>query len=88
MPFDCSSSCALLFHYFYQQHLDLVHKDILTIENVLMNQQSTPTTPISENELQNALSRLKNNKAADVLKLTSEHFKLGRGALDGYLLNY
>ena len=51
-----------------------------------MNQQSNPTKLISEKELHNALSRLKNNKAAGVLKLTSEHFKLGRGILGVYLL--
>ena len=67
---------------FDQQHLELVHEDILTIENILMKRQSTPIIPISEKELHNALSRLKNNKAADVLKLTSEHFKLGKDVLD------
>ena len=38
-------------------------------------------------ELHNALKKLKNNKAADVLKLTSEHFKLSIGVLDKFLLD-
>ena len=51
-----------------------------------MNQLSTPTKHISEKELHTALSSLKNNTAADVLKLNSEHFRLGRGILGVYLL--
>ena len=65
---------------FDQQHLELVHKDILKIETISRKRQSTPIDPISEKELHNALSRLKNNKAAVVLKLTR------RGVLNGYLL--
>ena len=33
-----------------QQHLELAHEDILTIENILMKRQSTPINPISEKD--------------------------------------
>ena len=48
---------------------------------------TSPTKLITRKELQSALSILKNNKAANVLKLTSEHFKLSIGVLDRYLFD-
>ena len=71
---------------FDHQHLESVHRDIITIENTL-TKSTLPTIDISKQELHNAISKLNNNKAADVLSLTSEHFKLGKGSIDRYLLN-
>ena len=51
-----------------------------------MAKSATPIKCISEKELYSALKKLKNNKAADIMNLTSEYFKLGRGVIAGYLL--
>ena len=63
---------------FDQQHREVVHKGILAI-NKNVREQILPSKLITIKELHNALKKLKNNKAADLLKLTSEHFKLSIG---------
>ena len=49
-----------------------------------MNQTIPPATL---SEVRYAISRLKSNKAADYLDLTSEHFKYGGLCIETYLLN-
>ena len=67
------------------QHLDLVHTDILIIEKTV-TESSTPIKCITKKELYSAFKKSKNNKAADIMNLTGEHSKLGRGVIDRYLL--
>ena len=48
-------------------------------------------SPIHLEEVQRALGKLQNNKAADVMGLTSEHLKLGGQTVEIFLvelLNY
>ena len=59
---------------FDKQYRDLVHRDISYIEKVVSNSAS-PTENIMESELYAVFLKLKDNKAADIMNLTSEHFK-------------
>ena len=70
---------------FEEQPLNLVHNDTLIIEKIVA-ESATPIKCISKKHLYSALKKLKKNKAADIMNLTREHFKLGRGVIDGYLL--
>ena len=69
---------------FDKKYLDLAHRDIFFIEQTVSN-SAIPIENVTESELHAAFSKLKNNKAADIMNLTSEHFKFGKGVLDTYL---
>ena len=71
----------------YKQMIDL---DIEAITTGCFA-EGRPISPIREKEVSTALKRLNNNKAVDVMGLTSEHFKLGGCDLVVFLtafLNY
>ena len=70
---------------FDEKHKELMKDDICHIESIV-TKSSIPTEKISEKELKDALSKLKNNKAPDVFDLTSEHFKFAGHTLLNYLL--
>ena len=48
--------------------------------------ESWEISPIHLEEVQRALGKLQNNKAADVMGLTSEHLKLGGQTVEIFLL--
>ena len=56
----------------YKQMVDL---DVEAIE-ILCREESSPMDPVMETEVASALKRMNNNKAADIMGLTSEHLKL------------
>ena len=71
----------------YEQMIDL---DIEAITTGCLA-EGRPISPIREKEVSTAFKRLNNNKAVDVMGLTSEHFKLGGCDLVVFLtafLNY
>ena len=70
---------------FDKHYQDLVHRDILFIKQTVSN-SAIQIENVTESELHSAFLKLKNNKAADIMNLTSEHFKFGKGAMDDYLL--
>ena len=75
---------------FDEKHKDLVTSDIACI-NSICESESREIRPIQLEEVQTALGKLKNNKAADVMGLTSEHLKLGGQTVEIFLvelLNY
>ena len=71
---------------FNSQRQELVESDIESIQRIV-SESKTPIEKISVRELKTALNKLKPNKAADVMNLTSEHFKYGGQCLESYLLN-
>ena len=76
--------------YFNSQHQELVKSDIESIPRIV-SESKTPIEKISVRELKTTLKKLKPNKAADVMNLTSEHFKYGGQCLESYLhsiMNY
>ena len=60
---------------FDQHYKQMVDSDVEAIEK-LCKEECSPMDPVSEAEITAALKRLNNNKAVDVMSLTSEHFKL------------
>ena len=75
---------------FDQEYKQMVNADVEAIE-ILCKEESSRMEPVSEEEVSRALKRLNNNKAVDIMGLTSEHFKLaGREILEFLtsLLNY
>ena len=65
----------------YKQQVD---EDIQCIRSICEG-TSKPITPVMMEEVRKALGKLKNNKAADAMGLTSEHLKLGGQALVSFL---
>ena len=61
---------------FDNEYKDMVDADVEII-STLCEAEDRPITPIREKEVIASMKRLKNNKAVDVMRLTSEHFKLG-----------
>ena len=47
--------------------------------------EGRPIPPVQLKEVHAAMKRLKNNKAADIMGLTSEHFKMGGGGGGGVI---
>ncbi|MCG8110719.1 MAG: reverse transcriptase family protein, partial [Candidatus Thiodiazotropha endolucinida] len=75
---------------FDQQYKQLVDLDVESIKQ-LCRDESSPVDPVTEAEVKAALKRLNNNKAVDVMGLTSEHFKLAGHEVSEFLvplLNY
>ncbi|MEW8547951.1 MAG: reverse transcriptase family protein, partial [Candidatus Thiodiazotropha sp.] len=72
---------------FDDEYKELVDADVDAI-SILCEAEDRPITQIKIEEVQAALKRLNNNKAADVMGLTSEHFKLGGGSLSEFLMAY
>ena len=75
---------------FYQSYKQLVDADIETIENQC-KEECSPMEPVTESEVATALIRLNNNKAVDIMGLTSEHFKIAGQEIIEFLaclLNY
>ena len=75
---------------FDPEHMELEDGDVASINSICeaVNQE---ITPIQTEEVRKALGKLKNNKAADVMGLTSEHLKLGGHPVEIFLtelLNY
>ena len=58
----------------------MIDLDIEEINNGCLA-EGRPISPIREKEVSTALKRLNNNKAVDVMCLTSDHFKLGGGGV-------
>ena len=75
---------------FDKDYKDMVDFDVAAIAR-LCELEDRPVLPVTEEEVRAALKKLKNNKAVDVMGLTSEHFKLGGCDLAVFLtafLNY
>ena len=75
---------------FDQSYKQLVDADIEAIEN-LCKEECSPMEPVTESEVATALKRLNNNKAVDIMGLTSEHFKIAGQEIIEFLvclLNY
>ena len=60
---------------FDQEYKQMVDQDIEIIE-LLCKEENSIMEPVTVAEVTSALKRLNNNKAVDVMGLTSEHFKL------------
>ena len=60
---------------FDQEYNQMVDQDIEIIE-LLCKEENSIMEPVTVVEVTSALKRLNNNKAVDVMGLTSEHFKL------------
>ena len=61
---------------FDDEYKELVDQDIESIITICVTEERE-INPVTEEEVQKALSRLKNNKAMDSMGLCSEHLKLG-----------
>ena len=61
---------------FDDEYKELVDQDIESIITICETEERD-INPVTEEEVQKALSRLKNNKAMDSMGLCSEHLKLG-----------
>ena len=75
---------------FDQEYKQMVDQDIEIIE-LLCKEENSIMEPVTVAEVTSALKRLNNNKAVDVMGLTSEHFKLAGLELAEFLastLNY
>lgn len=77
-PLECQN--------FDNKHRELVKSDIQCIERIV-SETYMPIEKISDQEIKSSLSKLKTNEAADIINLTSEHFKFGGQALINYLLD-
>ena len=75
---------------FDSKYKDQVEKDIVSISSICENDPN-PIALIETDEVQRAIGKLKNNKAADTIGLTSEHLKHGGHTLVCFMtemLNY
>ena len=75
---------------FDSKYKDQVEKDIVSISSICEN-DPIPIALIETDEVQRAIGKLKNNKAADTIGLTSEHLKHGGHTLVCFMtemLNY
>ncbi|MEW8542502.1 MAG: hypothetical protein AB2693_03125, partial [Candidatus Thiodiazotropha sp.] len=73
-----------------QRHKQIVDLDIESI-SLLCREENCPIENVTEDEVTQALRRLNNNKAVDIMGLTAEHFKLAGYELSEFLtyfLNY
>ena len=67
---------------FDSEYKDLVDQDVECIESIC-EMEERHITPITEDEVHQALNRLKNNKAVDSVGLCSEHLMFGGGGGEG-----
>lgn len=65
----------------------MVDLDVEVIE-LLCREEESPISPVSQVEVTSALKKLNNNKAADIMGLTSEHFKLAGMELTEFLTSF
>ena len=75
---------------FDNDYKEMVDQDIEIIE-MLCQEENSPMDPVTVAEVTSALKRLNNNKAVDIMGLTSEHFKMAGIELAEFLacfLNY
>ena len=61
---------------FDEEYKELVDQDIQSIQ-AICKAAERPINPVTQDEVQKALNKLKNNKAMDTMGLCSEHLKLG-----------
>ena len=71
-------------HQFHKQYKRLVCLDFGVIE-LLCSEETSPIIPVTEAEVTSALKRLNNNKAMDIMGITSKHFKLAGQDVHEYL---
>ena len=75
---------------FDSEHKKLVDRDVACIKSICET-ENKEISPLQVEEVRRAIGKLKNNKAADVMGLTSEHLKLGGQSVENFLtdlLNY
>ncbi|MCG7892397.1 MAG: reverse transcriptase family protein, partial [Candidatus Thiodiazotropha endolucinida] len=75
---------------FDKQYKQMVDADVECIES-MCREENSPIAPITESEVRTAMKRLNNNKAVDIMGLTSEHYKLASFEVTDFLtslLNY
>ena len=72
---------------FDKDYKEMVDLDVAAITR-LCELEDRPVLPVTEEEVRAALKKLKNNKAVDVMGLTSEHFKLGGCDLVVFLTSF
>ena len=63
---------------FDSEYKEMVDLDAMAIA-AMCETEGRPIPPVQLKEVHAAMKRLKNNKAADIMGLTSEHFKMGGG---------
>ena len=61
---------------FDNEYKDMVDFDMIAIV-AMCETEGNPIPPVQVKEVNAAMKRLKNNKAEDIMGLTSEHFKMG-----------
>ena len=61
---------------FDSEYKELLDQDVVCIKSIC-DTKERHMTPVTEQEVQKAMNRLKNNKAVDSMGLSSEHLKLG-----------
>ncbi|MEW8545672.1 MAG: reverse transcriptase family protein [Candidatus Thiodiazotropha sp.] len=72
---------------FDQEYKELVDQDIESI-NTICETKERKIDPVTEEEVQRALNKLKNNKAMDSMGLCSEHLKMGGQPVIGFLTGF
>ena len=72
---------------FDEEYKQMVDLDIDVIE-LLCREEESPISPVSQTEVTSALKKLNNNKAVEIIGLSSEHFKLAGLELTEYLTSF
>ena len=72
---------------FDEEYKQMVDLDVEVIE-FLCREEESPISPVSQTEVTSALKKLNNNKAVDIMGLTSEHFKLAGLELTEFLTSF
>lgn len=72
---------------FDEEYKLMVDLDVEVIE-LLCREEESPISPVAQVEVTSALKKLNNNKAADIMGLTSEHFKLAGMELTEFLTSF
>ena len=72
---------------FDSEYKEMVDLDVMAIA-ATCETEGRPIPPVQLKEVHAAMKRLKNNKAADIMGLTSEHFKMGGCDLIEFLTSF
>ena len=72
---------------FDKQYKQLIDLDVDVIE-LLCKEEISPIVPVTETEVIAALKKLNNNKAVDIMGLTSEHLKLAGQEVYKFLTSF
>ena len=72
---------------FDSEYKEMVDLDVMAIA-ATCETEGRPIPPVQLKEVHAAMKRLKNNKAADIMGLTSEHFKMGGCDLTEFLTSF